>query len=188
MQIWWGVYLPLWWKSSLRQDSEGRESVLGAHRQRAGAVPGHMESCRLWRASALSAGVRSAGCMPGSPPQVDGDVWPLELCDVWLVGVQKETPYKAWLLFRSAENPSKGSSLIIYDIMNELTGQKFSPKDPDDGMHRNCLCETKSLLSWLPVIKGLMIDRTGFNLAYLPYGWLFWRSPNMCGTLLCFLS
>ncbi|TKC46228.1 hypothetical protein EI555_012877, partial [Monodon monoceros] len=31
------------------------------------------------------------------------------------------------------ENPSKGSSLIIYDIMNELMGKKFSPKDPDDG-------------------------------------------------------
>ncbi|KAB0403053.1 hypothetical protein E2I00_018787, partial [Balaenoptera physalus] len=32
------------------------------------------------------------------------------------------------------ESPSKGSSLIIYDIMNELMGKKFSPKDPDDDM------------------------------------------------------
>ncbi|XP_024599573.1 pentatricopeptide repeat domain-containing protein 3, mitochondrial isoform X1 [Neophocaena asiaeorientalis asiaeorientalis] len=37
-------------------------------------------------------------------------------------------------LFYQHENPSKGSSLIIYDIMNELTGKKFSPKDPDDDM------------------------------------------------------
>ncbi|XP_032509504.1 pentatricopeptide repeat domain-containing protein 3, mitochondrial isoform X1 [Phocoena sinus] len=37
-------------------------------------------------------------------------------------------------LFYQHEDPSKGSSLIIYDIMNELTGKKFSPKDPDDDM------------------------------------------------------
>ncbi|XP_029087405.1 pentatricopeptide repeat domain-containing protein 3, mitochondrial isoform X2 [Monodon monoceros] len=37
-------------------------------------------------------------------------------------------------LFYQHENPSKGSSLIIYDIMNELMGKKFSPKDPDDDM------------------------------------------------------
>ncbi|XP_062934771.1 small ribosomal subunit protein mS39 isoform X1 [Cynocephalus volans] len=29
---------------------------------------------------------------------------------------------------------SKASSLIIYDIMNELVGKKFSPRDPDDGI------------------------------------------------------
>uniref|UniRef100_A0A8C0KT51 Small ribosomal subunit protein mS39 n=1 Tax=Canis lupus dingo TaxID=286419 RepID=A0A8C0KT51_CANLU len=49
------------------------------------------------------------------------------------------TTDKTSLLSHSAENPSKGSSRIIYDIMNEITGQKFTPKDPDDGMHRNCL-------------------------------------------------
>ena len=64
----------------------------------------------------------------------------------WVV-LQKGTTDKTSLLSHSAENPSKGSSRIIYDIMNEITGQKFTPKDPDDGMHRNCLCETKSLLS-----------------------------------------
>ncbi|XP_053437356.1 pentatricopeptide repeat domain-containing protein 3, mitochondrial-like [Nycticebus coucang] len=37
-------------------------------------------------------------------------------------------------LFYQHENISKGSSLIIYDIMNELMGKKFSPKDLDDGM------------------------------------------------------
>ncbi|XP_057597664.1 pentatricopeptide repeat domain-containing protein 3, mitochondrial isoform X2 [Hippopotamus amphibius kiboko] len=37
-------------------------------------------------------------------------------------------------LFYKYESPSKGSSFIIYDIMNELTGKKFSPKDPDDDM------------------------------------------------------
>lgn len=35
----------------------------------------------------------------------------------------------------SAESPSKGSSLVIYDIMNELMGKKFSPQDPEDGMY-----------------------------------------------------
>ncbi|KAG8512945.1 Pentatricopeptide repeat domain-containing protein 3, mitochondrial [Galemys pyrenaicus] len=32
------------------------------------------------------------------------------------------------------ENSSKGSSSVIYDIMNEITGKKFSPKDLDDGI------------------------------------------------------
>ncbi|XP_012499696.1 PREDICTED: pentatricopeptide repeat domain-containing protein 3, mitochondrial [Propithecus coquereli] len=37
-------------------------------------------------------------------------------------------------LFYQQEGPSKGSSLIIYDIMNELMGKKFSPKDLDDDL------------------------------------------------------
>uniref|UniRef100_A0A671EQ43 Small ribosomal subunit protein mS39 n=1 Tax=Rhinolophus ferrumequinum TaxID=59479 RepID=A0A671EQ43_RHIFE len=37
-------------------------------------------------------------------------------------------------LFYHYDAPSKGSSLVIYDIMNELTGKKFSPQDPDDDM------------------------------------------------------
>ncbi|XP_021573045.1 pentatricopeptide repeat domain-containing protein 3, mitochondrial isoform X2 [Carlito syrichta] len=37
-------------------------------------------------------------------------------------------------LFYPHGSSSKGSSLIIYDIMNELTGKKFSPEDPDDDM------------------------------------------------------
>ena len=63
-------------------------------------------------------------------------VWPFVPGAVWLIVVQKESPNKTCVLLYSAENPSKGSSLIIYDIMNELKGKKFSPKDPDDGMHR----------------------------------------------------
>lgn len=37
-------------------------------------------------------------------------------------------------LFYQHENPSKGSSLIIYEIMKELKGKTFSPKDVDDDM------------------------------------------------------
>ncbi|XP_043324668.1 pentatricopeptide repeat domain-containing protein 3, mitochondrial [Cervus canadensis] len=37
-------------------------------------------------------------------------------------------------LFYQHESPSKGSSLIIYDIMDEIMGKKFSPQDPDDDM------------------------------------------------------
>lgn len=47
------------------------------------------------------------------------------------------------LLPYSVESSAKGSPLIIYDIMNEVMGKKFSPKDPDDGMYRNCLCNTE---------------------------------------------
>lgn len=60
-------------------------------------------------------------------------------------GVGSRLMIKTHLLSCSIENPAKGSSLLIYDIMNELTGKKFSPKDPDDGMYRSCLCETGSL-------------------------------------------
>nr|XP_023474546.1 pentatricopeptide repeat domain-containing protein 3, mitochondrial isoform X1 [Equus caballus]XP_023490628.1 pentatricopeptide repeat domain-containing protein 3, mitochondrial isoform X1 [Equus caballus] len=35
-------------------------------------------------------------------------------------------------LFYQQESSAKGSPLIIYDIMNEVMGKKFSPKDPDD--------------------------------------------------------
>ncbi|XP_055396296.1 small ribosomal subunit protein mS39 isoform X3 [Bubalus kerabau] len=37
-------------------------------------------------------------------------------------------------LFYQHESPSKASSLVIYDIMDEITGKTFSPKDPDDDM------------------------------------------------------
>lgn len=37
-------------------------------------------------------------------------------------------------LFYQHESASKGSSLIIYEIMEELKGKKFSPKDVDDDM------------------------------------------------------
>lgn len=60
---------------------------------------------------------------------------------------------KTHLLSCSVETLAKGSSLLIYDIMNELTGKKFSPKDPDDGMYRNCLCETGSLFPDRQLLK-----------------------------------
>ncbi|XP_069350459.1 small ribosomal subunit protein mS39 [Eulemur rufifrons] len=44
------------------------------------------------------------------------------------------TYYHIIQLFYQHESPSKGSSLIIYDIMNELMGKKFSPKDLDDDL------------------------------------------------------
>lgn len=50
------------------------------------------------------------------------------------VGTRRGFMIKTHLLSCSADNPTKGSSLVIYDIMNELTGKKFSPQDPDDGM------------------------------------------------------
>jgi len=52
-------------------------------------------------------------------------------------------------LFYHHENPSKGSSLIIYDIMNELTGKKFSPKDPDDDMFFQSAMRAVSTVSCL---------------------------------------
>lgn len=66
---------------------------------------------------------------------------------MWLLVVWKGTPDKTCLLFCSAENPLKGSSLIIYDIMDELRGKKFSPKDPDDGMHRIAFVRQKACIS-----------------------------------------
>jgi len=63
----------------------------------------------------------------------------------WLC--RKWAPEKTQLPSFSAESPSKGSSLIIYDIMDEITGKTFSPKDPDDGTCRNCCRKTDSLFS-----------------------------------------
>ncbi|XP_055974151.1 small ribosomal subunit protein mS39 [Sorex fumeus] len=37
-------------------------------------------------------------------------------------------------LFYQHESPSKGASLIIYEIIKEMTGKKFSPMDVDDDM------------------------------------------------------
>lgn len=48
---------------------------------------------------------------------------------------------KTRLLSCSAENSPKGSSLVIYDIMNEIVGKKFSPQDPDDGMSESLLSD-----------------------------------------------
>ncbi|XP_014413789.2 pentatricopeptide repeat domain-containing protein 3, mitochondrial isoform X1 [Camelus ferus] len=37
-------------------------------------------------------------------------------------------------LFYQHESPARGSSRIIYDIMDQLAGKRFSPEDPDDDM------------------------------------------------------
>ncbi|XP_045664819.1 pentatricopeptide repeat domain-containing protein 3, mitochondrial isoform X2 [Ursus americanus] len=66
------------------------------------------------------------------------------------------------------ENPSKGSSLIIYDIMNELTGQKFSPKDPDDDMFFQSAMKACSFLRDLELayqVHGLL--NTGDNWKFI---------------------
>ncbi|XP_027978177.1 pentatricopeptide repeat domain-containing protein 3, mitochondrial isoform X2 [Eumetopias jubatus] len=71
-------------------------------------------------------------------------------------------------LFYHHENPSKGSSLIIYDIMNELTGQKFSPKDPDDDMFFQSAMRACSFLRDLELayqVHGLL--NTGDNWKFI---------------------
>ncbi|XP_042788844.1 pentatricopeptide repeat domain-containing protein 3, mitochondrial isoform X1 [Panthera leo] len=66
------------------------------------------------------------------------------------------------------ENPSKGSSLIIYDIMNELKGKKFSPKDPDDDMFFQSAMRVCSVLRDLELayqVHGLL--NTGDNWKFI---------------------
>ncbi|GAB5569804.1 pentatricopeptide repeat domain-containing protein 3 [Prionailurus iriomotensis] len=60
------------------------------------------------------------------------------------------------------KNPSKGSSLIIYDIMNELKGKKFSPKDPDDAMR---VCSVLRDLELAYQVHGLL--NTGDNWKFI---------------------
>ena len=90
----------------------------------------------------------------------------------WLC--RKWAPQKIPLSFFSAESPSKGS-LIIYDIMDEIMGKKFSPQDPDDGTCRNCWCKTNTASfpdCW--VIEPYDEDDVWFSLVI--FGWLFWES------------
>ncbi|XP_049507796.1 pentatricopeptide repeat domain-containing protein 3, mitochondrial isoform X2 [Panthera uncia] len=71
-------------------------------------------------------------------------------------------------LFYQHENPSKGSSLIIYDIMNELKGKKFSPKDPDDDMFFQSAMRVCSVLRDLELayqVHGLL--NTGDNWKFI---------------------
>ncbi|XP_047710102.1 pentatricopeptide repeat domain-containing protein 3, mitochondrial isoform X2 [Prionailurus viverrinus] len=71
-------------------------------------------------------------------------------------------------LFYQHENPSKGSSLIIYDIMNELKGKKFSPKDPDDDMFFQSAMRACSVLRDLELayqVHGLL--NTGDNWKFI---------------------
>uniref|UniRef100_A0A8C0KTR7 Small ribosomal subunit protein mS39 n=1 Tax=Canis lupus dingo TaxID=286419 RepID=A0A8C0KTR7_CANLU len=78
------------------------------------------------------------------------------------------TTDKTSLLSHSAENPSKGSSRIIYDIMNEITGQKFTPKDPDDDMFFQSAMRVCSFLRDLELayqVHGLL--NTGDNWKFI---------------------
>ncbi|XP_045835296.1 pentatricopeptide repeat domain-containing protein 3, mitochondrial isoform X2 [Meles meles] len=71
-------------------------------------------------------------------------------------------------LFYHHENRSKGSSLIIYDIMNELTGRKFSPRDPDDDMFFQSAMRVCSFLRDLELayqVHGLL--NTGDNWKFI---------------------
>ncbi|XP_005630532.1 small ribosomal subunit protein mS39 isoform X2 [Canis lupus baileyi] len=71
-------------------------------------------------------------------------------------------------LFYHHENPSKGSSRIIYDIMNEITGQKFTPKDPDDDMFFQSAMRVCSFLRDLELayqVHGLL--NTGDNWKFI---------------------
>ncbi|XP_077622798.1 small ribosomal subunit protein mS39 isoform X2 [Crocuta crocuta] len=71
-------------------------------------------------------------------------------------------------LFYQHENPSKGSSLIIYDIMKELRGKKFSPKDPDDDMFFQSAMRVCSVLRDLELayeVHGLL--KTGDNWKFI---------------------
>lgn len=63
---------------------------------------------------------------------------------------------------------SKESSFIIYDIMNELTGKRFSPKDPDDDLFFQSAMRVCSSLRDLELayeIHGLL--NTGDNRKFL---------------------
>ncbi|XP_037015604.2 pentatricopeptide repeat domain-containing protein 3, mitochondrial isoform X1 [Artibeus jamaicensis] len=71
-------------------------------------------------------------------------------------------------LFYQHESPSKGSSLVIYDIMNELMGKKFSPQDPDDDMFFQSAMRVCSSLKDLELayqVHGLL--NTGDNWKFI---------------------
>ncbi|KAM8786718.1 small ribosomal subunit protein mS39 [Rhynchonycteris naso] len=71
-------------------------------------------------------------------------------------------------LFYQHEGPSKGSSLLIYDIMNELSGKKFSPRDPDDDMFFQSAIRVCSSLKDLELayqVHGLL--NTGDNRKFI---------------------
>ncbi|XP_014388349.1 PREDICTED: pentatricopeptide repeat domain-containing protein 3, mitochondrial isoform X1 [Myotis brandtii] len=71
-------------------------------------------------------------------------------------------------LFYQHENPPKGSSLVIYDIMNEIVGKKFSPQDPDDDMFFQSAMKVCSFLKDLELayqVHGLL--NTGDNRKFI---------------------
>ncbi|XP_032034414.1 small ribosomal subunit protein mS39 isoform X1 [Hylobates moloch] len=71
-------------------------------------------------------------------------------------------------LFDQPGNPSKRSSFIIYDIMNELMGKRFSPKDPDDDkffQSAMSICSSLRDLELAYQIHGLL--NTGDNWKFI---------------------
>ncbi|XP_029793596.1 pentatricopeptide repeat domain-containing protein 3, mitochondrial [Suricata suricatta] len=71
-------------------------------------------------------------------------------------------------LFYQHENSSKGSSFIIYDIMNEIKGKRFSPQDPDDDMFFQSAMRACSFLRDLELayqVHGLL--NTGDNWKFI---------------------
>ncbi|KAM7078915.1 small ribosomal subunit protein mS39 isoform 1-T2 [Molossus nigricans] len=71
-------------------------------------------------------------------------------------------------LFYQHESPSKGSSPVIYDIMNEIIGKKFSPRDPDDDMFFQSAMRVCSSLKDLELayqVHGLL--NTGDNRKFI---------------------
>ncbi|XP_066123721.1 small ribosomal subunit protein mS39 isoform X1 [Saccopteryx bilineata] len=71
-------------------------------------------------------------------------------------------------MFYQHEGPSKGSSLLIYDIMNELKGKKFSPRDLDDDMFFQSAIRVCSSLKDLELayqVHGLL--NTGDNRKFI---------------------
>ncbi|XP_030683405.1 pentatricopeptide repeat domain-containing protein 3, mitochondrial isoform X4 [Nomascus leucogenys] len=71
-------------------------------------------------------------------------------------------------LFDQRGNPSKKSSFIIYDIMNELMGKRFSPKDPDDDkffQSAMSICSSLRDLELAYQIHGLL--NTGDNWKFI---------------------
>ncbi|XP_054433641.1 small ribosomal subunit protein mS39 [Pteronotus mesoamericanus] len=71
-------------------------------------------------------------------------------------------------LFYQHESPPKRSSLVIYDIMNELMGKKFTPQDPDDDMFFQSAMRVCSSLKDLELayqVHGLL--NTGDNWKFI---------------------
>uniref|UniRef100_A0A8D1LQJ8 Small ribosomal subunit protein mS39 n=1 Tax=Sus scrofa TaxID=9823 RepID=A0A8D1LQJ8_PIG len=87
------------------------------------------------------------------------------------------------------ESPSKGSSLIIYDIMNEVMGKRFSPRDPDDDMFFQSAMRVCSSLRDLELayqVHGLLNTGDNWKLIGSDHRRNFYYSKFF--NLLCFME
>uniref|UniRef100_A0A8D1LQB9 Small ribosomal subunit protein mS39 n=1 Tax=Sus scrofa TaxID=9823 RepID=A0A8D1LQB9_PIG len=92
-------------------------------------------------------------------------------------------------LFYQHESPSKGSSLIIYDIMNEVMGKRFSPRDPDDDMFFQSAMRVCSSLRDLELayqVHGLLNTGDNWKLIGSDHRRNFYYSKFF--NLLCFME